>query len=169
MQRVFEEVESTGTEISYRCPTCRNCKLCKNHDEYEAISLKEEVEQNIINSSINIDLENSKITASLPFIADPLIRLAPNKDRAMKVSHQQMRKLNLQSDLQDKEDVIKSEQKLQELGFVEYKTNLPSDIQLMLQNNPIEYYIPWRAVWKGNSVSTPCRVVCDASQATASG
>ena len=28
----------------------------------------------------------------------------------------------------------------------------------------MKYYIPWRAVWKQNSVSAPCRVVFDASQ-----
>ena len=169
LQRIFEEVESTGSEITYRCPTCRNCKSCKHFDEYEAISLKEEVEQDIINSSVTVNLEDSTTTASLPFVANPLRRLAPNKDRAMKVFSQQLRKLNKPSNSQDKEDVIKSEQKLQDLGFVEFVKNLPADVQLMLQTSQIQYYIPWRAVWKGNSVSTPCRVVYDASQATASG
>lgn len=48
-QRLFEQVESTGCDITYRCPTCRICKDCKHHEEYEAISIKEEVEQSIIN------------------------------------------------------------------------------------------------------------------------
>ena len=55
------------------------------------------------------------------------------------------------------------------MDFVEYIRNLPSDVQAMLQENPIKCFIPWRAVWKGNSISTPCRVVFDASQATSSG
>ena len=33
LQRVFEQIESTGTEINYRCPTCRSCNLCKHHDD----------------------------------------------------------------------------------------------------------------------------------------
>ena len=33
----------------------------------------------------------------------------------------------------------------------------------------MKYYIPWRAVWKQNSISTPCRVVFDASQITDTG
>lgn len=37
------------------------------------------------------------------------------------------------------------------------------------QQQQIQYFISWRAVWKGNSFSTPCRIVFDASQATASG
>ena len=33
----------------------------------------------------------------------------------------------------------------------------------------IKHFIPWRAVWNNNSVTTPCRLVFDASQATSSG
>ena len=167
-QRLFQQVESTGTEISYRCPTCRTCKECKHHEEYEAVSLKEEVEQNIINNSVTINLEDSSTSASLPFIADPK-RLANNKDKAMKVYNQQLRKLNLAANATDKTDIIESERKLQQLGYVEYVSNLPHDIQRNLQDHPAQYFIPWRAVWKGNSVSTPCRIVFDASQATSSG
>lgn len=32
-----------------------------------------------------------------------------------------------------------------------------------------QHYIPWRAVWKTNSLSTPCRVVFDTSSQTTSG
>ena len=84
LQRVFEQVESTGTEINYRCPTCRSCNACKHH-EYESISIREEIEQSIIESSVTIDLDTSITSASLPFIADPRLRLAPNKNLAVKV------------------------------------------------------------------------------------
>ena len=33
----------------------------------------------------------------------------------------------------------------------------------------MQHFLPWRDVWKGNSVRTPCRVVFDASMATSSG
>ena len=167
-QRVFEQVESTGSEITFRCPTCRVCKECKHHEEYESISLKEEVEQNIIDSSVTINIEDSTTIARLPFISSPS-RLANNKNKAMKVYEQQLRKLNHPSNEKDKKDVIESEAKLQELGFVDYLKNLPKDIQLSLQTNPTQHFIAWRAVWKGNSVSTPCRIVFDASQTTPSG
>ena len=85
LQRVFEQVESTGTTINYRCPTCRNCSSCKHHGEYESISIREEIEQSIIESSVTIDLDTSITSASLPFIADPRLRLAPNKNLVMKV------------------------------------------------------------------------------------
>jgi len=46
----------------------------------------------------------------------------------------------------DKDEIIASENKLQTLGYVEYVKNL----------HPIKNFIPWRAVWKDSSISTPC-------------
>ena len=78
-----------------------------------------------------------------------------------------MKKLN--QNPHDKEDVIKSETKLQSLGHVEFVRNLTPEQQEMLTKNPVQNFIPWRAVWNGNSISTPCRLVFDTSQPTASG
>ena len=55
------------------------------------------------------------------------------------------------------------------MGYVEYLRNLPKDTRSSLLLSKIKYVIPWRAVWKGNSISTPCRIVFDASQPTPSG
>ena len=40
--------------------------------------------------------------------------------------------------------------------------------QEMLRTNPIQNFIPWRAVWNGNSVSTLRHLVFDVSRATSS-
>ena len=62
---------------------------------------------------------------------------------------------------QGKQDVIESKAKLQSLGHVDFVKNLSSAQQKMLRTNPIQNFIPWRAVWNGDSVSTPCRLVFD--------
>ena len=67
----FEISESTGSEITYRCVTCRNCKECKNSEHQREISIREEVEQSIIDASLNIDMSTQTITAKLPFIGQP--------------------------------------------------------------------------------------------------
>ena len=162
----FEKAETAGSEISYRCVNCRNCKDCKSSVHQREISIKEEMEQDLINSSIEIDINKKVITARLPFIDDPK-KLAPNKNIATKIYYQQLKKLN--SNPKDKEDIIASEAKLQQLGFVDYIKNLPLDQQTMLNNSPFQNFIPWRAVWKASSTSTPCRIVYDASHPTASG
>eukprot|EP00794_Sanderia_malayensis_P001061 gene1061-biopygen291 len=166
--KVFEEVEVTGSEITYRCPQCRACKTCK-HNNIEVISIKEEVEQTLINNSVTIDSATKTATAILPFIADPLTRLGNNRYKALQVYSQQLKKLNITSNLSDKQDIIASEAKLQQLGYVDYVKNMSLETQSMLKNHQMQHFLPWRAVWKGNSISTPCRIVFDASMATQSG
>ena len=104
----FESTESAGSEITYRCVSCRSCKNCKNSTHQREISIKEEVEQNVIDNSINIDLNTQTITATLPFIDQPT-KLSPNKDIASKIYYQQLKKLNRPENDQDKQDIIDSE------------------------------------------------------------
>ncbi|MEM7375585.1 MAG: hypothetical protein AAF587_43730 [Bacteroidota bacterium] len=166
-QKIFERVEQAGTIISYRCVKCRECTDCKENESTEAISIKEEVEQHLINQSVTVDPDTRESWATLPLLHNPEIKLAPNKDKALKIYHQQLKKLN-QAPV-DKADVIKAEKKLQSMGFVDYVRNMSEDQQQMLANNNIQNFIPWRAVWNGNSLSTPCRIVFDASHPTKSG
>ena len=162
----FEEAESAGSTITYRCIKCRDCDDCKTNDSIAAISIREELEQDVINKSVTVKPDERITVATLPLMKDPS-KLHPNRDKALKVYNQQVRKLSSFPD--DKRDVIESEAKLQKLGHVEFVKNLPPDVQNLLSTSPIQNYIPWRAVWKASSVTTPCRVVFDASQPTSSG
>ena len=165
--KMHQQAEEAGTVISYRCLKCRSCKECEEHDHIEETSIREEVEQDVINKSVTVDLKNRTTIASLPFIHDPSVKLAPNKHKAMKVFQQQLRKLS--QNPKDKADVLKSEGKLQSLGHVDYISNLSQQQQIMLQESEMQNFIPWRAVWKNSSLSTPCRVVFDASQPSSTG
>ena len=146
---------------------CRNCSKCKNGERIEQISIKEEIEQEIINKSVTVDLKHAITTAVLPFLSNPDTKLTPNKKKAVAIYKSQIKKLN--NCEKDKNDVLTSERKLQDLGHVEYVGNLSADQQKMLHENPIQNYIPWSCVWNGNSLSTPCRIVFNASMPTQSG
>ena len=146
--------------------TCRNCKGCRDGEQIEAISIREEVEDDLVKKSIHVDPVQRVCTASLPFIHDPLLTLAPNKHKAMKVYKQQVKKLS--KNPKDKAAVLEAEHKLQKLGYVEYVRNLTQDQQERLKNHHIQNFIAWRTVWK-LSLTTPCRPVFDASQPTDSG
>ena len=163
-QKMFEDVENAGSEINYRCSICRNCKVCKEQSTDEIMSVKEEVEQDVINKSVKVDVDSQGTTASLPLMNNPSIKLAHNKERAMKVYNKQIKKLN-----QNTDDVVESEEKPQQLGYVDYVRNLKPEQQEMLRRSEIQNFIPWRAMWNGNSISTPCRLAFDVSQSTASG
>ena len=58
---------------------------------------------------------------------------------------------------------------MQQLGFVDVLEDLTVEQQQKIKNSELQYFIPWRAVWNQNPLSTPCRLVFDASQATGSG
>ena len=165
-QKHFEDVENAASEILYRCVSCRNCQKCRNGERIEYVSVKEEIEQDVINRSVSLNVEQGITIASLPVIGNPTTKLAHNKDKALAMYKSQVRRLA--KDPKSKEEVIASENKLQNLGHVDYVKNLTSEQQLKLKENPIQNYIPWSAVWKENSISTPCRIVFNASLPTES-
>ena len=159
-QNVFNQVENAATKISCRCISCRDCKDCLNNEHTENVSIREDVEQDLIDKSVQVNTRNRCTTAKLSFIHNPMVKLSNSKDIALKIYNQQLRKLN--KNLQDKADVITSENKHQCLEHVDYVQNLSQEQQSMLSETDMKYYIPWRAVWKQNSISTPCGVVFDA-------
>ena len=163
----FDEIEQAGTEVSYRCVDCRDCRKCKNSMRFDAVSIQEEVEQAMIERSIEVDLEENVTRAKLPFLVDPDTRLVPNEYDALRVFKRQAKMLNLKP--RDKEAVIEFEKKLQDMGFVEYVSNLDDVIKAEIMSNVVKYFIPWRAVWNEKSVSTPCRMVFDGSMGSKHG
>ena len=163
----FEAVENAGSEINYRCVKCRECLDCKRSEEVQCISIQEEVEQDMIDRSIIVDPEKGITVATLPFLENPLATLVTNKQTAMSVYKAQVRKLD--NNPKDRAEVIESESKMQKLGFVEKIENLTEEQRKQIFDSGLQYFIPWRAVWNPNSMSTPCRLVFDASQVSPSG
>lgn len=163
----FEEVENVGTEMSYRCPKCRGCKDCVKSQKIELISTDTEVQQEVINKSVVVDLNEKSCKAVLPFLCDPVHRLAPNEKIAKKV-YKSVTK-SLKGKETEKEAVRKADKKLEDLGFNDYLDNLPVEERDMILNSPLKHFLPWRLAWNPNSISTPCRPVNDASLPTDSG
>ena len=58
------------------------------------MSVKEEVEQDVINKSITVDTDRRIKTALLPLMFNLLHKLPPNKDKALRIYNQQVKKLN---------------------------------------------------------------------------
>ena len=147
-----ESLENAGSEISFRCSKCRSCKICKEQDQSEILSARQEVEQDVINNSVEVSIKNRVTVASLPLMQNPAIKPLPNKNKALQMYYQQIRKLD--QNLQDKRDIIESEanEELQKLGFVESMKNITPELQQMLKASDVQNFIPWRAVWNGNSV-----------------
>ena len=77
--KMFEEVENAGSEICYRCNNCRNCKACKEHARADMMSVKEEVEQDVINKFVAVDTDRRITTALLPLKHAKLFVSTTNK------------------------------------------------------------------------------------------
>ena len=161
-QKIFEQVEEAGTDVSYRCVDCRGCTKCKTSGRIESISIQEEVEQALIERSVTVYPEQGYTEAMLPFTCDPKTRLKTNLGMAKQIYRAQVKKLSKSDD--DKQQVIESESKLQTLGFVEYLDDLPEDERELVLSSDPKYFIPWTVVWNTNSVSTSTRLVFDASR-----
>ena len=116
---------------------------------------------------MHVDLQKGTTIAKFPFIINPESKLNPNKSKALKLYDSQVRKLG--KNPKDKDDVIASEHKLQTMGFVDFFDHLSTTQQEKINKSNIQHFIPWRAVWNTNSLSTPCRLVSDASLTTSSG
>ena len=53
--RPFGDADGAGSSIEYRCVKCRACANCKRGEQIEMVSLREEQEQSIIDSSVTVE------------------------------------------------------------------------------------------------------------------
>ena len=167
-EREFWRVESVGADSPYRCETCRCCQKCKNADVLEEMSFREEAEQAQIESSVELDVLNKKLVASLPFIENPSIALKPNRFVAESVLRSQLALFKKKPEM--REDTVKSHDKLVTRGYVKADHQLTAAECTAIASTPGDgYFIPWRIVHNEGSISTPCRIVFDASSKTPGG
>ena len=94
-------------------------------------------------------------TAELPFLTQPDTKLVPNENDALKIYKGQVKQLATRPE--DILAVITSENKLQQLGHVDFYENL-GDAEKALIDCKLQNYIPWGVIWNENSTSTTCRL-----------
>ena len=160
--REYKLLDEIGAELGYRCIKCRGCNPCKDGERLEEVSLKEEQESYQIKNCVSYNATDKVVMTDLPFIHDPATHLADNKHVAMKILDSQV-KLATKDDT-IKEEILKSFQKLVDNGHLVKISDL-TQAEKELTNKP-GYWIPWRAVHSSSSISTPCRLVFDASSRT---
>ena len=112
---------------------CRKCSDCLNGDKLNAVSLKEEAEQFVIDSCVEVKTETKEIVAKLPLLADPAVSLGNNENQARRIYDQQVYKLNRNP--KDRDDVLKSEMKMQKRGHVIAVHDLPADLREVVKKS----------------------------------
>ena len=160
--RELADQDDKGDLVTYRCPTCSSCERCKASTRMKARTRQEEVEQEVIERSVDVDWEQGKVFVTLPFVKDPVKALTHrhgsdnNYSQAIRVYKQQTRKPD-----QMKRRIAEAHQDLVDKGFMKKLTDLDPLLQDRIATAPFKHYYPWRAVFKDGSQSTPCRLVVD--------
>ena len=81
----MKQVENTGLDVDYRCVRCRACSDCKNADQSEKVSIRDEQELQQHMDSVMLDKVNKKVWVTLPLRAPERDFLVSNKDMAEQV------------------------------------------------------------------------------------
>ena len=164
----YENLDTMGSEVTYRCLRCRNCNDCRKGDLIEQGSLEGEIQQALIERCVKLNIEKKRLEATLPFIMDPNKNLAPNKGRAMMMLRSQLAKIKRKPSI--KEDVLKAHNKLLDNGHVAAIRDLSPNLQdIMKEAGAMVIHIPWNIVTNPNSFSTPARMTFNGSSKTSTG
>lgn len=147
-----------------RCDKCANCPNCKLSSRAKTQSLQEAFEQEVIEKSVIVDLEDKKVRVELPFIKKPtefLTSRHKGKDnfyQALTIYKSQCRKPE-----EVKMQIREAQEDLVQKGFMVPLLSLPEEQRKMIEAAPFRHFYPWRATYKPGSVSTPVRLVVDPS------
>ena len=147
-----------------RCLECRRCKTCANSSRDMVMSLNEQAEQAAIEASVHLNTEEERVYVELPFVKEPVKFLSErhkgsdNFYQAAKIYKSQCRKNEA-----TKEGIRSTHKDLLERGFMAKMDDLPEEQQQIISDAPFQHVMPWRSVDNENSLSTPVRMVVDAS------
>ena len=165
--RRFSDAERVGSEISYRCVRCRNCADCRRGELLEEASLQEESEQALIEKSVWVEPEKNRMVCQLPFIKDPVAVLVDNRQQAEKIFASQLKSFSKSPPM--REAVLAAHDKLLSKGHVAALEDLSAEEIEIVKAAKGSYVLPWSCVAKQDSISTPFRVVFNASFRTRTG
>ena len=96
--RELMDIDDLDDTVPYRCPLCAKCFTSKRSQRRTAISLQEAREQQIIEDSVKISLEEKRVIVTYPFLKDPVNFITQrhkgsnNYNQALKVYKSQCRK-----------------------------------------------------------------------------
>ena len=158
--RTWEEEDATGTGIDYRCSKCAGCKECLKSGRTRARSVREDDEQNVIESSVRIDWENKVCFVFLPWIKSPQeLALRWGADSNIRQARHFLRKM-LQKSEKDRKSLVDFWEELKKRDVVCKLKDLSEKVQQSIANAPVKHFYPWNCVFK-ESITTPCRMVVD--------
>ena len=158
--RKWEDDETIGTGVDYRCSRCINCKECLKSGKTRARSQREEDEQRVIESSVRINWEEKKCYVFLPWIKSPQeLALRWGAKSNLKQANHFLRKMLAKSS-EDRASLARFWDELKSRNVVAKLRDLNEDLQKQIMSSAVLHFYPWNCVFK-ESITTPCRMVVD--------
>ena len=153
----------------FRCISCQQCQNCsQTRPPAGVMSLKEEIENEMIKNSVTLDIKSHRLVAKLVLPANYLELLGDNKMLCLSRLRKQLKKLSLRDEV-EKQQVKDSIEKLIRRGFVSLKRDLTPEEITIIEQHESPYYLPTAIVFKSASLSSPSRVCLDASAKSPTG
>ena len=158
----FADEDDKDNTINFRCDKCKLCK-CSTSNRTKMISLNEKIEQEIIEKSVTVNLEEKKVYVDLPFVK-PADKFLTDKHGGSNNYKQAERvyKTQCKASEEIKSMIRESHKDLVSKGFMRKIEELPQEHQNLINDSQFQHYMPWRYVLKESS-STPLRMVVDPS------
>ena len=148
----FFEIEGLGVTCTPKCGSCK-CGTC--HPGGKSMSLKDEVEYNMIESKLRFDVSKGRWMAEYPWIRSPT-ELKNNRKVALAVLESTERRLGRN----EEHKVVYSKQITDMLD--RNAARQVTEEELARYMGP-QFYLSHHAVMKPHSKSTPCRIVFNSS------
>ena len=165
--RIYEDQEDLGQDIAARCEDCATCTKCSHSARSRMISLQEEMEQEAIEKSIRLDLQNKQVKVGLPFTRSPvehLKKLHHDKDsnfgQASKMFKANCRRIQ---DPKVRESLTQTKNELVKSGFMVKLQDLQPHQRKIIDEAGFRHFMPWTVAQKPASTSTKYRFAVDAS------
>ena len=149
-----------------RCLKCLHCEDCKTlsrrtSKNISSVGIEEDIQ---IQKTIRFDKSINRYYAELPLKENPAVALAPNIQQARRQYLRVVSRLTPS----ERKDILTSFRKLIQLNIVQPLHDFPMSVQNDINQHNL-YVIPWQVVSKDTSVTTPTRLVLNASHKTRSG
>ena len=164
-RRDYIDSDDLEHSTNTRCEDCIKCKKCSFSNKSRMISLQEQMEQEAIEKSVTVDMEAQEVRVDLPFIKNPVEYMKKrhygansNVKQATKVYKSQCKK-----PIEIRNAITIAHKELVDKGFMVKRKDLPEDLQHVLNKAEFLHYMPWHIAAKEGSLSTPYRMVVDAS------
>ena len=163
IEKAFDDQESAGATVDFKCSDCVDCPKCKQGDKLRQVSMKEIAEDALIYDSVEVNVKDKVTTCSYPFTEPPqqyLTKLWNGRFTNIDMARARLRSQR-NKPAEARASMVLFNKELYERGFVAPLKEFPENIQKEIKDSVFKHFFCWGSVERPDSLSTPYRIVTD--------